>query len=82
MNAQCAARLRLQNREFASLVYLFGTLWARVEAVRVIQSTNSASNKDGKKLARLFDCLEAPKVRIVETIQQRAVGEMLARLEN
>jgi len=69
----------LQNREFASLVYLFGTFWARVEAVRVIQSTNSASNKDGKKLALFFDCLESPKVRIVETIQQRAVGEMLVQ---
>lgn len=69
----------LHNREFASLVYLFGTFWARVEAVRAIQSSSSAANKDGKKLGQFFDCLESPKVRIVETIQQRAVGEMLVQ---
>src|SRR5260370_41260193 len=67
----------LSNADFGSLVYLFGMFWSRVEALRQALSVTMANEKRGKELQDFFDCMEAPKVRLVETIQQRAVGEML-----
>lgn len=68
----------LANNEFASLVYLFGMFWARVEKMRQEgMSVSMAADSRGQELQAFFDCLESPKVRLFETIQQRAVGEML-----
>ncbi len=67
----------LSNADFGSLVYLFGMFWSRVETLRQALSVTMANEKRGKEIQAFFDCLEAPRVRLVETIQQRAVGEML-----
>lgn len=68
----------LANNEFASLVYLFGIFWARVEKMRQEGlSVSMSADTRGQRLQSFFDCLESPKVRLFETIQQRAIGEML-----
>lgn len=68
----------LDNSDFASLTYLFGMFWARVEKMRHEGlSVSMAADKRGQQLQSFFDCLESPKVRLFETIQQRAIGETL-----
>lgn len=67
----------LDNSDLASLTYLFGVFWARVDKMRQEGlSVSMAADKRGQQLQAFFDCLESPKVRLFETIQQRAIGEI------
>lgn len=70
--------------DFASLIYLFGRFWTHVELLRR-QGLSIAWGQDGrgKKLNAFLDCLESRRVRIIDRISQRAIGElMLARHPN
>jgi hypothetical protein len=70
----------LENRDFASLIYLFGRFWARVEFIRH-EGMSVAMGRDprGAQLQQFFDCLESRRVRIIDRILQRAVGECFLR---
>ena len=70
----------LEHREFASLLYLFGRFWARIELLRQ-NGLLVSLGKDprGAQLQHFLDCLESRRVRIVDRILQRAVGEVIAR---
>jgi hypothetical protein len=67
----------LSNHEFAGLLYLFGRFWARIELVRHKGlSVSMGKYKRGAELQHFLDCLESRRVRIVDRILQRAVGEV------
>jgi hypothetical protein len=66
-----------ENDEFAGLVFLFGRLWAQIEAVRHKALSGQFSNDErGRQILAFFDCIESRRVRIVPRIIQRAVGEV------
>ncbi|TAK87235.1 MAG: hypothetical protein EPO20_05380 [Betaproteobacteria bacterium] len=67
----------LSSSDFGSLVYLFGTFWTHVELLRR-QGLSVAWGEDnrGKKLHQFLDCLESRRIRIIDRIAQRAVGEV------
>ena len=70
----------LSNHEFASLLYLFGRFWARIELVRHKGlSVSMGKDKRGAELQHFLDCLESRRVRVVDRILQRAVGEVIVR---
>ena len=67
----------LRNHEFGGIVYLFGRFWAQVEIIRREGISVAMSLDDrGWKLQKFLDCLEARGVRLLQRIQQRAVGEV------
>ena len=70
----------LGSPDFSSLLYLFGRFWARIEILRQ-QGLSVAMSRDerGKRLQSFLDCLESRRVRIVDRISQRAVGEIWSR---
>jgi len=67
----------LNSSDFSSLVYLFGTFWTQVELLRR-QGLSIAWGEDtrGKRLHDFLDCLESRRVRIIDRIAQRAIGEV------
>jgi len=69
---------KLQSTEFGGLLFLFARFWARVEIFRR-QGLSVAIGEDdrGKRLQNFLDCLESRRVRIVDRIAQRAVGEVM-----
>lgn len=68
----------LNSPDFASLLFLFGRFWGRVEIFRR-EGLSVALGQDvrGKHLQNFLDCLESRRVRIVDRISQRAVGETM-----
>jgi hypothetical protein len=68
------------NHQFASLLFLFGRFWAQIEIIHQ-QGMTVAMGKDrrGAHLQKFFDCLESRRVRIVDRILQRAVGEVFIK---
>jgi hypothetical protein len=78
-----AGRRCLRNHDLGSLAYLFGIFWARIERIRHDgMSDQMAATKRGKQLVAFLDCLESGRVRIVNRIQQRAIGECLLDEKN
>jgi hypothetical protein len=69
-----------EHHEFASLLFLFGRFWAQIEIIHQ-QGMSVAMGRDkrGAHLQRFFDCLESRRVRIVDRILQRAVGEVFIK---
>jgi len=69
--------------ELASILYLFGKLWCRVEILRR-QSlyVKLASDERGRKLLQLLDCFESPRVRLVDRTEQQAIGEAMVEREH
>ena len=67
----------MSNHDFASFLYLFGCFWARIELVRHKGlSVSMGKDRRGAELQHFLDCLESRRVRIVDRILQRAVGEV------
>jgi hypothetical protein len=66
----------IEDNDFGSLLYLFGRFWARIEIFRQ-EGLSVAISRDpgGAKLQSFLACLESRKVRIVDRISQRAVGD-------
>jgi hypothetical protein len=70
----------IPNNDFGSLLYLIGRFWARMEIIRQEGlSVAIANDKRGALLQDFFACLESRKVRIVNRISQRAIGEVLLK---
>ena len=66
----------LKNTEFGGLLYLFGCFFAQVEIIRRKgMSVTMSKDPRGAQLSKIFDCLESRRVRIIDRIQQRAIGE-------
>uniref|UniRef100_UPI0035CCA3D7 hypothetical protein n=1 Tax=uncultured Sphingomonas sp. TaxID=158754 RepID=UPI0035CCA3D7 len=61
---------------FASVVYLFVQFWSEVEIVRFRGlSTAVAKSQRGKQTQAFLTCLESRRVRLIDRISQRALGE-------
>src|SRR5271166_3816063 len=70
------------THEFTSLLFLFGKFWAQIEIMRHEgMSVAMAKDSRGARLQHFFDCLESRRVRIVDRILQRAVGEVFVKHE-
>ncbi len=66
----------LDDEGFASVVYLFVQFWCEVEIVRQRGlSTDVARSKRGRQTQSFFRCLESRKLRLIDRISQRAIGE-------
>jgi hypothetical protein len=66
----------LDDAEFASLVYLFVQFWSQVESVRLAgMSASVGRSKRGKWTQSFLTCLESRRVRLINRISQRALGE-------
>jgi hypothetical protein len=64
--------------EFTSILFLFARFWATVEVFRHEgMSVATSKDKRGKRLNAFLDCLESRRVRVVDRITQRAVGEVM-----
>jgi hypothetical protein len=68
------------DNDFGSLLYLFSRFWARIEILKQ-EGLSVAISKDerGARLQSFFACLESRRVRIVDRISQRAIGELLIK---
>jgi hypothetical protein len=68
----------LEDNDLGSLLYLISRFWAQVEIIRQEGlSIAIATDKRGARLQSFLACLESRKVRIVDRISQRAIGELL-----
>jgi hypothetical protein len=66
----------LDDPGLASLVYLFVQFWSQVEIARFRgMSTSVARSKRGKWTQNFLTCLESRRVRLIDRISQRALGE-------
>ena len=66
----------LDDTDFASVVYLFVQFWSEVEIVRFRGlSTAVARSNRGKQTQAFLTCLESRRVRLIDRISQRALGE-------
>ena len=66
----------LDDAGFASVLYLFVQFWSEVEIVRFRgMSTEIAKSQRGKQTQAFLRCLESRRVRLIDRISQRALGE-------
>lgn len=73
----------LESHDFSSLLYLFGRFWAQIEILRQEGlSVALSEDKRGKQLQNFLACLESRRVRIVDRISQRAVGEVMVERQD
>lgn len=66
------------DKDFNGLLFLMANLWARIEIFRH-EGLSISITKDerGKSFQEFMNCLESRKIRIVDRISQRAVGELM-----
>jgi len=66
----------LDDLGFSSLIYLFVQFWSEVEIVRFKGlSTRVARTERGNRTQAFLRCLESRRVRLIDRISQRAIGE-------
>lgn len=66
----------LEDTSFASVIYLFVQFWSEIEIVRFRGlSTAVARSSRGKQTQAFLTCLESRRVRLIDRISQRALGE-------
>ena len=66
-------------KDFNGLLFLLAKLWAQIEIFRHDGlSISITKDKRGKRFQDFMNCLESRKIRIVDRISQRAVGELLS----
>ena len=64
--------------DFVSTSFLFAMFWAQIEILRQQALYVSISAEErGRQLQKFLDCLESRKVRLIDRISQRAIGETL-----
>jgi hypothetical protein len=74
---------QLNNHDFASLLFILASFWAQVEVMRrESPSVSIVRDKRGKRLQSFLDCMESRRVRLVDRISQRAVGELMLSRQN
>lgn len=67
----------LSNPDFGSILFLLTRFWAQIEIIRREgMSVVMAKDDRGLRLQKFLDCLESRRVRIIDRISQRAVGEV------
>jgi hypothetical protein len=67
----------LEDTSFASIVYLFAQFWSEFEIVRQRGlSSEVARSKRGKLTQAFLRCLESRRLRLLDRISQRAIGEI------
>ena len=68
----------IENHDFSGLLYLLAKLWASIEIFRHKGlSVTITQDERGKHFQSFMSCIESRKVRIVDRISQRAVGELM-----
>ena len=66
-----------------AVAFLFAILWARIEILnRQALSIALSESRQGKSLQSFLDCLESKRIRIVDRILQRAIGELMIKDAN
>lgn len=66
----------LGDTDIASVIYLFVQFWAEVEIVRFQGlSAEIASSEKGRQTQTFLNCLQSRRVRLIDRISQRALGE-------
>lgn len=74
---------KLESTDLAGVLFLFGRFWARIEIIRHLGiSIAMSEDRRGQLLQNFLDCLESRRVRIVDRIGQRAIGEVLIEETN
>ena len=67
----------LADTDIASVIYLFVQFWAEVEIVRFRGlSAEIASSEKGKQTQAFLNCLQSRRLRLIDRISQRALGEI------
>ncbi len=67
---------KLDDPGLGSLVYLFGQFWSEVEIVRFRGlSSQVAKSQRGRRTQAFLRCLESRRLRLIDRISQRALGE-------
>lgn len=70
----------LEDMRLASVLYLFVQFWSEVEIVRFRGlSTAVARSNRGRRTREFLICLESRRVRLIDRISQRALGEAALR---
>lgn len=73
----------IENHRFSALLYLLAKLWASIEIFRHRGlSVSITQDTRGKQFQSFMDCIESRKVRIVDRISQRAIGELMLNRVN
>lgn len=73
---QSSDKSSLNDPNLASVVYLFVQFWSEVEIVRIRGLSSSvARSARGKQTQAFLTCLESRRVRLIDRISQRALGE-------
>lgn len=68
--------------EILGILYLYAIFWGRVEILRQESLGISISTDErGDLLRKFFSCLESQKIRLVDRVHQKAIGELASRLE-
>lgn len=66
----------LADTGFSSLIYLFVQFWSEIEIIRFRGlTTRTARSKRGRHTRAFLNCLESRRVRLIDRISQRAIGE-------
>lgn len=74
---------RIENHDFSSLLFLLAKLWANIEIIRHEGlSVSIVEDVRGQRLQSFMDCIESRRIRIVDRISQRAVGELMLTRHN
>lgn len=67
----------LDDSVVASVIFLFVQFWAEVEIVRFSGlSAEVARSEKGKQVQNFLICLQSRRVRLIDRISQRALGEL------
>ncbi len=70
------AEYSLADTDIASVIYLFVQFWAEVEIVRFRGlSAEIAKSERGKQTQAFLICLQSRRLRLIDRISQRALGE-------
>lgn len=66
------------GKDFNGLLFLLANLWGRIEIFRHEGlSISVTKDRRGKHFQDFMNCLESRRIRIVDRISQRAVGELM-----
>ena len=74
---------KYENADLTSLLFLISKFWAHIEILRAESvAIKIGKDKRGQQLQNFINSLESRKVRIVDRITQRAIGEILISIRS
>ena len=69
------------NADLMGLLYLYAKLWSRLEILEHDSiGVSISADKRGVKLKQFLACLESQRVRLVDRVHQKAIGEITTQL--